>query len=215
MKVCIITGGELELFWAGEQLKNRDEYYVIAVDGGLSAAHSLCIKPDCIVGDFDTVAPSVLEEYEEQGIRILRHIPEKDYTDTELALVEAISMEGVSEVVILGALGRRFDHALANLEILMAGLPKGITCKILDPYNKIYLIDGDRSFRKEALYGKYISFIPFTDHVRGVTLKGFKYPLQDAIMKRGVSLGISNEIPGERAELSLKEGILICIESRD
>lgn len=215
MNVLIISGGEVDIAWAKDYLASHDEFYVISVDGGLKTADALSIRPDHMVGDFDTVDERLLKQYEKMGIRISRHKPEKDDTDTELALKTALEIEGVTQVMIIGALGGRFDHALANVEILRHGLEHKVPCRILDRHNKIYLLNQDTEFKKTDLYGKYISFIPYTDEVRPVTLEGFKYPLDHAVMKRGVSLGISNEISGDSARISFSEGIMICIESRD
>lgn len=57
--------------------------------------------------------------------------------------------------------------------------------------------------------------IPFTPKVKGVTLKGFKYPLTDYTLLSGRAIGVSNEITGETGEISFSEGLLLVIESRD
>ena len=72
-------------------------------------------------------------------------------------------------------------------------------------------------FLKDHIYGKYVSFLPLTEKVLGITLDGFKYPLhnKDISILENPSLCVSNEVPGERAKISFREGILICVESRD
>ncbi len=215
MKVLILTGGDVEIPFAAGFLEKWQYGYAIAVDGGLIPAEELGICPDCIVGDFDTVDRERLASYRERGVHFETHRPEKDCTDTELALLYALDLPGTEEIVILGAFGRRFDHALANVQILLHGLKRKIPCSLVDGWNRLFLLDGSRDFRKETLWGKYISFIPFAGQVRGVTLTGFKYPLTDAALSPGVSLGVSNELAGEEARLELEEGILICVESRD
>lgn len=215
MKVLIMTGGDVEETSAAGFLKTYDFSYVIAVDGGLASARRLGLVPDCIVGDFDTVDVGLLEEYKEKGIHFETHRPEKDYTDTELALIYGLELPNTEEIVILGALGRRFDHALANIQILMQALKKKIPCRIIDAYNCICLLDGGKTFCRKKTYGKYISLIPLTEKVTGVTLEGFKYPLEKAVLVQGNSLGISNELTGEYGTLIMEEGILVCIESKD
>ena len=140
--------------------------------------------------------------------------PEKDYTDTDIALKLAIQLNS-SSITIMGALGKRMDHALANIHILKDTLELGIPCQILDCYNKIYLVKDPKTLYKNKTYGKYISLIPLTSTVNGVTLNGFKYPLKDYTLKIGESLGISNEIVDNVATIEIKQGILIVIESID
>lgn len=215
MKVLIVTGGDVEFTFAAGFLKTCGEVYVVAVDGGLSAADGLGLWPDCIVGDFDTVPELLLERYRGKGIHFEKHKPEKDHTDTELALLYSLSLPEVSDIVLLGGLGRRFDHTFGNVQILLHGLEKGIPCRMVDAYNRISLLDHPVEIEKSQVWGHYISLIPFTEQVKGVTLTGFKYPLTEANLTQGNSLGISNELVLERGYIGIKEGILIYIESRD
>ncbi|MCI8352674.1 MAG: hypothetical protein HFJ58_03580 [Clostridia bacterium] len=101
------------------------------------------------------------------------------------------------------------------MHILCGCLEKELPCEIIDPHNKIYLINSKTNLEKSNIYGKYISLIPLTSKVSGVTLKGFKYPLHDYTLKIGESLGISNEVVNDVATIDIKEGILIVIESKD
>ena len=161
MRRClIITGGTIDLDFAGSFLENERFDKVIAVDAGLERAAALGLVPDLIVGDFDTVKPEILERY-----RRMEHIvwdvhqPEKDETDTELALQKAQAI-GSGEIAVLGATGGRIDHMLGNIHLLFPCLQKGIHAWLADPQNRIYLIDGEHEFKRSALWGKYISFYP-------------------------------------------------------
>ena len=215
MKVLIVTGGDVDKASAAGFLKGWGPDFVIAVDGGLLAAEELALFPDCIVGDFDTIEPKRLAPYRKRGVHFETHKPEKDYTDTELALFYGLSLEGVTEITILGGLGRRFDHALANLQILLHGLKKDVFCRMVDAYNCIYLLERPKTLKRSETWGKYISLIPFTEKVSGVTLEGFKYPLLEAVLVQGNSLGISNELTEETGTIRIREGIAVCVESRD
>ena len=119
------------------------------------------------------------------------------------------------KITILGALGKRMDHAIANIHILKDALEANIHCQILDRYNRIYLINKSIQLEKDKVYGKYVSLIPLTSTVEGLTLTGFKYPLNNYTLPIGTSLGISNEIIDNTAHIEMKNGILIVIESRD
>lgn len=212
----IITGGTIDFGFAKRFLKNRTFDRVIAVDGGLAALHKLYLKPDAIVGDFDTVDPAVLEEYKRAGDSIdwEIHKPEKDETDTELALNTAIRL-GCKKLVVLGATGGRMDHAIGNIHLLYACLKKGAKAAIADEKNWITVLDKGRTFRAEDVKGKYISFLPLTGEVKGITLTGFKYPLFKKDIDVGTSLCISNELVGEEGTIDFDSGVLLCVESHD
>lgn len=107
------------------------------------------------------------------------------------------------------------DHAIANIHILKDALESEILCQILDEHNRIYLINKEMTLEKEKIYGKYVSLIPLTSTVEGLTLTGFKYPLNNYDLPVGTSLGISNEMIEDRAHIKMEKGILIVIESRD
>ena len=188
---------------------------VIAGDRGLEALYQLKIIPNHVVGDFDSVSPEILEFYKKQP-KIIFHTynAEKDNTDTDIALKLAIQMKS-SEITILGALGKRMDHAIANIHILKDALGANIPCQILDEHNRIYLVNTEKTLEKDKVYGKYISLIPLTSTVEGLTLKGFKYPLNKYNLPIGTSLGISNEIIEDIAHIEMEKGILIVIESKD
>ena len=216
MKRCLIlTGGRLDPAFAGSFLQTEEFNRVIAVDGGLKGAKELGLVPDVIVGDFDSVDPAVLAFYRKMEHIVWEvHRPEKDDTDTELALKRAMAM-GAGEIVILGATGGRLDHMIGNIQLLYPCLQKGIRASIIDPQNRLYLIDGETVFRRHEVWGTYISFLPLTQEVTGITLKGFKYPLENKDICIGTSLCISNELIEEEGRITFSEGVLMAVESHD
>ncbi|WP_418550414.1 thiamine diphosphokinase [Hungatella sp.] len=215
MTGLIITGGSINCAFAGAFLKIREFDMVIAVDGGLAAVKSLNIRPDAIVGDFDTVKGELLEEYRRMGgIAFEQHQPEKDETDTELALRTAMEA-GVNDIVLLGATGGRLDHSIGNLHLPYACLQKGVKASIVDEKNRLYILDQGKTYRFGEIWGKYISFLPLTEEVHGITLKGFKYPLTDRDIRIGTSLCISNELAEKTGTITFRDGVLICVESHD
>lgn len=212
MRTLIINGGNINYDFASVYIKNTKFDKIIAVDGGLIFADKMNIIPDYIIGDFDTVQSSLLDKYNTQS-KIIKYNPIKDNTDSEIAINYACDINS-TEIVIIGATGKRMDHTLANIEILVTPLRKGIETYIIDEYNKIYLIDNLKIISKNEQYGKYVSLIPLTK-VEGLTLKGFKYPLDNYTYDIGISIGISNELEAENGIIKLIDGILIAIESRD
>lgn len=203
--------------FAGAFLKHKNYDLIVAVDAGLESAKSLGLIPHVVVGDFDTVSSQVLEEYQRLPDIIWEiHNPEKNETDTELAVHTAMNM-GAGEITILGGTGGRMDHMLGNLQLMAACLKQGVSACLIDSQNKVYLLKEGKSFWREELWGKYISFLPFTQKVHGITLKGFYYPLNQRNITMGEEAGlcISNELSEDRGSISFTSGILICVESRD
>lgn len=215
MKVLIVNGGSLTAEFLHAQYQAFAPDRVIAVDGALEYFFRTGLRVTHIVGDFDTVAPEILSAYRDGEYVIEQHVPEKDETDSELAMELALSF-APEEILVLGATGRRLDHALANLQLLYVPFSAGVSCRIVDEYNEIRLIDAKNAFSADEGW-KYFSLLPFTEQVEGITLTGFKYPLTGHCMKRGVmpGFGVSNEIVQKQAVVDVKKGILFCIRSKD
>lgn len=234
-KILIIAGGELDIPFAEEYLESHAFDQVVCADAGLEGAWKLQLPVDCVLGDYDSVSREVLEAYRSQNhhggkpVEFIQYPPEKDATDLELALDWAVEQHS-EEIVILGATGGRLDHFLANVNILMKPLSMGIPAYLVDRQNRLYLLDaahafnglpgtGDgllvHTFQREEMHGKYISFLPLTERVRNVTLRGFCYELDGQDMVLGSSLGVSNELAEGReiATVAFSEGILIAVES--
>lgn len=222
MKILLLSGGFVDEEFAAGFLKKHCFDKIIAVDGGLETAFRLAASPlTDIVGDFDTVEPEILKLYREMpdGPVIHRFNPEKDYTDTDIALKLAIAKcrecPDTSQIWILGATGTRLDHVLANISMLLQPFKAGIPAYIQDKNNLIFLLSGSMAIDREGQFGHYLSLIPLTQTLEGVTLEGVKYPLKDHRVYRGESLCVSNEITGARAVLTVREGIAIVLETKD
>ena len=172
----------------------------------------------------------LLEKLNREGKRVLTYPARKDFSDSEAAVREAVRIildarqkgDGIpettdvsDEVYLLGATGGRLDHFLANLAVLMIPTKLGIRAWILDEKNRITLLREGCSLEKKHTFGKYVSLIPYTDEVTGVVLKGFRYLLNGHTFTRDNTLGLSNEIEDEIAEISFESGILIMILSMD
>lgn len=220
MKVLIITGGNIDRDFAFSFLKNNIYDKVIAVDGGLVFADEAGLVIDHIVGDFDTVDPLVLEKYKYlENIDVRQFIPEKDYTDTDIAVKLAIELcsGGWTEktVDILGGTGSRLDHVLANLQMLKKFEEAGIDGMIADKNNRIRLIRNGYVLKKKGLFGKYVSLVPAGPKLEGITLEGFKYPLDRASTAFGESLCISNELMAAEGHITIEKGMAWLILSED
>lgn len=213
-RILIITGGRIEEEFLIEWLRTNSYSMIIAADNGLTTADRLNIPLDFIVGDFDSVPSNILEKYQNKSTPIETFPTEKDKTDTQIA-IELALMHNPTELDIIGATGSRLDHVLANIHLLLLPMQVGVKASILDTNNRIYLMQESFTVEREKQYGSYVSLLPFTEQVSGLTLKGFKYPLNHIVMPAGSSLGISNEIKEEEAKVEFSKGILLVIEARD
>lgn len=215
MKYLIVSGGTVNEGFLTKIVKNGGFDVILAADAGMEALYRDHILPDIIVGDFDSVNPDTLEYFhDKEQIEVCMLNPEKDDTDTEYAIREAIR-RGAREIVIVGGTGTRIDHVLGNICLLGIGLEHQVKICLMDEHNRMRMIDQPLTLKKAEQYGKYVSLIPFSEYVQGVTLRGFKYPLTDYTMGGFNSLGISNEIVSEESSISLTSGQLIVIESKD
>ena len=211
----IIAGGVFSKHLLQECLERERFDYIIAVDGAIDYIEEVGLSVHCIVGDFDTVNAALLNKYiKKKNLYVEQHRPEKDETDTELALHIAMK-RGSKKITILGATGGRLDHFIGNLHLLLQPLQREIPCVLLDQWNRIRLINHNMVLSEKDAFGTYISFLPFTDEVQDVSLIGFKYPLYHRNLKKGNTLGVSNERIASEARIHIGNGILICIESRD
>lgn len=210
----VISGGNVEEAFVRGVL-GRQPSALIAADSGMDFCYRNGIKPDVIVGDFDSADSEALAAFEGRpDIRMIRLNPVKDDTDTESAVRLAIKM-GAEEITLLGGTGSRLDHVLGNIELLGIGLQAGVPMMLLDSHNRVRMIDAGITLERAEQFGDYVSLIPYSAQVEHLYLKGFKYPLTDYCLEGFCSLGVSNEIVAERGEITFDGGILLVIESRD
>ncbi len=211
--ILLWSGGSLDKRWIKSWLSEESFDYCIAADSGAEHALEAGMYVDCLMGDLDSIDEHILEEYEDSIGHIVRFNPEKDDTDTGLAIEKAISMNP-DRVVIVGATGSRVDHVFTSVMSLVNYLDCGVDIYIQDVNNKIYIRDRSFSINKNLQYGDYITFVPISDRVV-VSLKGMKYDLDREEVKRGSRLMQSNEIKLDQAHITIHEGILGVFESRD
>ncbi len=214
MKTLIVTGGSLDVTWAKEFIKTINAEYIIAADSGLKYIDELGLVPDMILGDYDSVEDGLLDKY--RSIDIKTYPREKDYTDTHIAIINALKT-GASEIYILGATGTRMDHTFTNICNMKAALDRDVSCFICDSHNKIYLVNdgmGEVSISKAGQYGKYVSIVPLSEETV-ISLTGFKYVLEDYVLHQGLSICQSNEIKEDEALIKIKKGLLIVFETKD
>ncbi|NGQ96190.1 thiamine diphosphokinase [Brevibacillus sp. SYP-B805] len=209
-RILLFAGGSLGE-WALREIQAGD--LLVGVDRGALFLVRHGLLPDLAIGDFDSVSADEREEIRAGAKALSTCDPVwKDLTDTEMALRWAIE-QSPAEIVLLGALGTRFDHTLANVQLLMKALRAGVPCRIVDEKNEVMLIDRGCSVEKDRF--PHISLLPLSSEVTGITLTGFRYPLHQATLSTGDSLGISNVLEEETGTIELASGYLLVIKSMD
>lgn len=184
----------------------------ICVDGGIRHFKELGIDPDTIIGDLDSADREFVEYFKSRGAEVLKYPSKKDKTDTEIA-VEYAAESGASEILLLGSTGSRIDHMMGNISLLHRLKARNIEAKIVDEGNEIRIISGKCEMKRDGNY-RYVSLIPYGGEVNGVTLRGFEYELTGHDFSASDTLGISNEIAGEKAYISIDSGEMMLIRSR-
>lgn len=196
---CIFAAGD---YCGAPEISKKD--LVIAADAGLNHLNRLGITPDVVLGDFDSLGGVP------ENANVLRFPPEKDCTDTYLALQEGLT-RGFKRFTVCGALGgKRLEHTLANLQNAAYFAENGC---------EVYLTDGscvitvlhNSSFRFSGAETGFISVFSLSETSRGVTLSGLKYPLENAVLSCSVPLGVSNEFTEKTAEISVKNGTIAVL----
>lgn len=188
--------------------------YVICADGGLEKAERFGLMPDLILGDFDSVDPGTLARYKNLNIETVTFSAEKDYTDMELAVEYAVK-RGCKHIVLAGASGTRLDHTVANIQLLEKYHQMGINMEIIDNNNHIWIISGRTTEKIKRKKNYFVSMAPVTKTIEGLTLEGFKYPLDNVKVKRGSTLLVSNEIIQDEGRIILEQGTALVFVSKD
>jgi thiamine pyrophosphokinase len=191
---------------------------VIAADGGARHAAALGVAIDLWVGDGDSIGEDALAALEAAGVPLERSSQDKDESDTELAVRAALRL-GQESVLILGALGGRIDHALANIGLLAMPELAGKEAAILDGRSRTVLIrapgpDGAPAERRlPGMPGDLVSLLPLGPGVEGVTTRGLAYPLMDEPLPPGRARGLSNLRSASDSAVTVRRGLLLVVES--
>ena len=227
MKCIIIAGG----LFNREQEEGRklDRFLkkadlIIAADSGANHLKAMGIIPHYIIGDLDSIHPGTREFFEGEKVEFIKYPSRKEKTDTDLCV--SFSLEkGATDITLAGSTGQRLDHTLSNIFLLRKLADMNVSARIIDGHNEIYLLtsSGENSsgdFHGAALElegspGEFLSLIPISETVEGITLEGMEYPLENKTIEFGSSLGVSNRFSGRKAEIFLGKGCLLITKSRD
>jgi thiamine pyrophosphokinase len=154
--------------------------------------------------------PDYLKSLQTSGTEIISYPINKDQTDLELALHKSLDI-GFDEILVLGALGARWDMTIANLLLPASPEFSKVTIRLIDGHQEIILLRGRGEFTFKGKKGDILSLVPLGKDAQGVTLRGLEYPLEDDVLKFGATRGISNVLIDDTATVYLKKGLLLCI----
>jgi thiamine pyrophosphokinase len=181
---------------------------VIAADGGANLCEAWEWRVDAVVGDMDSIDPRVSAKLQAGGVAFHCYPAEKDETDLEIALHLALD-QGADEILIAGALGARIDHTLGNLALLALPALAGVRTFIVDGGQSIWLVRDRLTIDGQP--GDTLSLLPFGGDACGVTITGVHWPLLEADLLLGPSLGISNRLTATKAAVSVRSGAILAI----
>jgi thiamine pyrophosphokinase len=183
---------------------------IIAVDGGLRHCLELKLCPHTLIGDMDSLAPEEIDAVTRSGIPISRYPVHKDHTDMELALQFARSL-GTDEIILVGALGARWDMTIANIMLLAAPELVGCRIRLLDGMQEITLVQGGETRQFEGNVGDLLSLIPLKTDAQNVCVTGLEYPLSGETLYFTATRGISNVFLSQVVTVFVGDGLLLCV----
>ncbi|MEM7092247.1 MAG: thiamine diphosphokinase [Actinomycetota bacterium] len=186
---------------------------VVAADGGAVLAAQAGTGVDAVLGDLDSAPAELVDELRRGGTEVVEVSPDKDETDLELALAY-VAAAGADQVTVVGALGGRVDHELANVGLIAARRwhDAGIAMTIDDGVCRIVVVHDSVLLAEPP--GTTISVIPSAGHARGVNERGMQWDLHDATLLAGSPQGMSNVAVAETQKISVEEGCLLVIIDR-
>jgi thiamine pyrophosphokinase len=184
---------------------------IIAADGGTRNALSVGVMPHVVIGDLDSLDETDRAELDRSGAQLIVYPTHKDYTDLELALRHA-QKRHATEIIIFSALGGRWDQSLANLMLLTLPELAQIPTRIVDRQISIEVIRDRAEIAGRA--GDTLSLIALKGDAHGVTIEGCEYPLYEATLPFGSTLGISNVLAQNTAKITVKQGQILALHAQ-
>ncbi len=191
-----------------KKIKPESDSLIVCADGGYTLAKKNGLTPHVMIGDFDTYTAEP-----PKGVEVIRYPAEKDDTDTMLA-VKLCLERGCNDITICGGMGARLDHTYANIQVLRYIMKKGAIGTLYDD-DQYAVLQGPGIRVYDSMEGRVFSAFAFTEECTGVSLKGFKYPLKDGIIKSSFPIGISNRMIGRSGIVTVDSGVLLVIIAKE
>jgi thiamine pyrophosphokinase len=207
-KRCVIITARVESTISAALAIQEDDF-IICADGGFDRAAAEHIRPDAVIGDFDSTRA---RGHIPPGVRVLEFPAEKDDTDTLLALKYGFDA-GFSDFVVVGGMSGRFDHSIANLQTAAYCLDRGGRILLVDESNRATMTDDD-VFVLMPMEGFCFSLFSWSEHCTGVDIENAKYGLSKARLTQSFPIGVSNEFKDGPVTIRKETGRLLIILSR-
>jgi thiamine pyrophosphokinase len=209
-RILIFANGELPNLEKARLLVKPDDYLICA-DGGARHALALGLKPNLVIGDMDSASKDEVQQLKEADVPIELYPRDKNETDMELALRRALEMNP-SAILVVGGLGGRLDQTLGNIALLSDPRLSALDSCLDDGVEEVSFCRGQ--CKVEGRSGDLVSLIPWQGKVEGIRTQNLKWPLNDEILYAEKTRGISNEMTGDVAEVSLRSGLLLIVHRR-
>ncbi|MGI6130392.1 MAG: thiamine diphosphokinase [Bacillota bacterium] len=191
-----------------------DSGRVICADGGVEACRALGLSPHILTGDLDSASDSLIEWVRDCGACVRRYPTDKDRTDMELALDEAIAL-GSRVITVTGVTGGRIDHTLANIDLCLCYAGRGANLTAVEEWGEMFFLAGPvRTVSMSGSVGDIVSLIPRCGNARAVRTSGLYYSLDGEDLQYGASRGVSNYMSGPVARVRIDEGELLVVHTR-
>lgn len=182
----------------------------VAADGGARHFMAAGLTPHFLVGDLDSLPAVDADALQKSGVVVLRHPARKDATDLELALDVALA-QGADEVVVLAALGARWDQTLANMLLLALERYGRVPMRVVEGAQTLRVLRPGRPHQLAGTRGDTLSLIPISGAAAGITTSGLDYPMQHGTLPFGATLGVSNVLTSATASVTFESGLLLAI----
>ena len=209
MKIAVLANGAWDLDWGNQVLREVD--FLICADGGANYAALSGRLPDLLIGDLDSITPEILKQCENAGCVIQQFPCQKDETDLELALnraEEQARLLGERDIWLYGATGKRIDHFLGNIALMLAYARKGYRIRLVDPEHESWILLGQECIKGSL--GQELSLIALSEKAV-VTTDGLYYPLQQGVLWQDSPRGISNVFLGGEAVIQVHSGWVLVV----
>lgn len=201
-ELVLATGGRApEAEWLTNVANKRT---IWCIDHGIDCCYSANLLPQRLIGDGDSAANACWNWAQENQVRIEKFPPEKDYTDTQLALDMANSENAM--IILTGAFGGRFDHAFSTAFTFAHSQLKGIMAD--EKEAMLFIRDGESVSLNFSSSPKAISLLSFTQFAKGVNIDNVKWPLKNKDLQQGFPYSVSNEATKNPVHISIANGIL-------
>jgi thiamine pyrophosphokinase len=204
MRSIILANGEYGKLDSYSGMFKKDDL-IICADGGANYAYKLGLIPSAIIGDMDSILPEVKSYFINNNIETKTFPRRKDFTDTQLALRVA-EEAGADEIILLGTLGKRLDHTLANIYSCMDTARRNKHIIHFSPDCQVYIVN--KEFELNGHKGDTVTILTLTERSCGVSLTGFEYPLENVLLENSKPYTVSNVLAQDKGLITVNEGVL-------